>query len=98
MAKARRSRKLEHRAVLNAHRKHYDALLEFQGGGCAICGRPPGKRRHALDHDHKSMELRGILCTACNMRLTGRHTVEWLQRAADYLQNPPWSRFKEEGR
>lgn len=93
--KKRRSRKSEHRALLNAHRKYYDALLEFQGGGCAICGREPGERRHPLDHDHKAMVLRGILCTACNRRLTNRHTIEWLIAALDYLTNPPWERFKE---
>lgn len=96
MAKGRRrSRKAEHRALLNANRKHYDAVLEFQGGGCAICGKPPGERRHPLDHDHKAMVMRGILCTACNRRLTTRHTVEWLIGALEYLSNPPWERFKE---
>jgi len=48
-----------------------------------------------MDHDHKTMELRGLLCAACNMRLSGRHTVAWLRAAADYLESPPWRRMKE---
>ena len=96
--KKRRSRAAEHRSVLRAHRHVYEPLLAFQGGGCAICGKPPNpKRRHALDHDHKAMELRGILCTACNMRLSDRHTVEWLTKAAEYLTNSPYKRFLQEG-
>ena len=91
-----RSRRTEHRAVVRAHRKFYDALLEFQGGGCAICGKPPNpERRHALDHDHKTMLLRGILCTVCNRRLTSRLTADWLRKAADYLDNPPFAKMQE---
>lgn len=30
----------------------YDSQLEKQGGGCAICGTPPGARRLHVDHDH----------------------------------------------
>lgn len=29
-----------------------DALFESQGNVCKICGRPPGKYRLRLDHDH----------------------------------------------
>jgi hypothetical protein len=90
----RPTRKSQHRALLRAHRGIYPELLEFQGGGCAICGRPPNpERRHALDHDHKTMQLRGILCTICNMRLTDRITPEWLRAAAAYLENPPFARM-----
>lgn len=46
-----------------------------------------------MDHDHKSMELRGLLCTSCNMRLSDRHTIAWLRAALDYLENPPWRRL-----
>jgi hypothetical protein len=39
------------------------------------------------------MQLRGILCTSCNMRLTDRITPEWLRAAAAYLENPPFARM-----
>lgn len=30
----------------------YDRQLGKQGGGCGVCGRPPGDRRLHVDHDH----------------------------------------------
>lgn len=30
----------------------YDRQLAEQGGGCAVCGKPPGTRRLHVDHDH----------------------------------------------
>ena len=95
--KGRRSRASEHRAFIRAHRKFYDALLELQGGTCAICGKPPGERRHALDHDHKPpMRLLGILCFRCNAALRYWVTPEWLRAAADYLENPPFERLEKD--
>lgn len=49
----------------------YDAMLETQGGGCAICGKMPeehGARLH-VDHDHETDEVRGLLCRNCNAGL-----------------------------
>lgn len=45
----------------------YDAMLEGQGYVCAICQSPPGKRRLAVDHDHQTGAIRGLLCFKCNM-------------------------------
>ncbi len=47
----------------------YDALLEKQGGVCAICGKPelhPRFRFLSVDHDHKTEKIRGLLCFRCN--------------------------------
>jgi hypothetical protein len=83
---ARRRQALKHRQLLNKHRKEYDRLLKAQGGGCAICGRPPSdKRRLDLDHDHKLMFIRGLLCVRCNRVLASWITAEWLLKAAEYL-------------
>ena len=57
-----------------------ERLLERQQGACGICRRPwlacpPAKRtkfeQHFLqhlciDHDHKTGQIRGLLCNACN--------------------------------
>lgn len=46
----------------------YDALVEKQGGVCAVCGRVGVRRRKFLDvdHCHTCDEIRGALCTDCN--------------------------------
>ena len=48
--------------------KEYTALLETQGGGCAICGGgPTGKQVWlSVDHDHATGVIRGLLCHSCN--------------------------------
>jgi hypothetical protein len=49
----------------------YDRILSEQGGGCAICGDAPrpGARRLAVDHDHGTGQVRGILCHRCNQAI-----------------------------
>jgi hypothetical protein len=43
----------------------FDAMVEAQGGTCAVCD---GKPEH-VDHDHKSGLVRGVLCFNCNQAL-----------------------------
>ena len=51
-----------------------EEMISSQGNGCAICGRDvvisaPGRGRQDLacvDHDHKTGDVRGILCNRCN--------------------------------
>lgn len=65
----------------------YDALLASQGGVCGVCGGPPGKKMYAVDHDHKTGKVRGVLCEKCNrgLGLIG-DTVESAERLLAYLQ------------
>jgi 5-methylcytosine-specific restriction endonuclease McrA len=57
--------------------------IEFQGGGCAICGDPEANH---IDHDHDTGRVRGILCASCNRGL-GQFddSAERLRRAASYI-------------
>ena len=53
----------------------YEAMLEAQGGLCAICEQPETSkrggvvRRLAVDHCHETGEVRGLLCNNCNRAL-----------------------------
>jgi hypothetical protein len=71
--------------------EEYDYLLAAQSGVCAICKNPPKKGKYAVDHDHKTGILRGILCMWCNHKLLGgaREKIELLKAAIIYLEQPP---------
>jgi hypothetical protein len=64
----------------------YEALLDVQRGVCALCMRPPVKNRLAVDHDHETGRIRGLLCAPCNKALgiLGDSTAALL-RAVEYL-------------
>lgn len=67
----------------------YRSLLDAQGGACRICGRvpkPTGKSL-AVDHDHDTGQVRGLICVICN-RAIGQlgDCPAMLRRAADYLE------------
>lgn len=83
----------------------WQALLQAQGGVCAIC---KGKRpTYDVDHDHKlekalremgvdpllatRMSVRGLLCKRCNRRLlpASLDSDVILTAAMDYLGTPP---------
>ena len=77
----------------------YEALLDSQGGGCAICGKPPNMQAHpnqqflAVDHVHDGTpsakkNVRGILCSNCNHGIGKfRDDPALLIRAALYLRS-----------
>lgn len=76
----------------------YDIELAKQGGGCAICGSKDPKNSWGtfnIDHDHRCCKKschacdkcrRGLLCSACNVRLAHIENVEWMKRAVAYLK------------
>lgn len=74
----------------------YDNLYKFQGGKCAICQRATGARRRlAVDHNHATGEVRGLLCSICNKLLgQARDSPEFFVRAAEYLTAPPFRRMR----
>jgi hypothetical protein len=47
----------------------YELILEAQGGVCAICGGGTSKKHFAVDHNHKTGQVRGLLCARCNSGL-----------------------------
>lgn len=54
-------------------------------GLCAICDRP-SKKNLAVDHDHLTGQIRGLLCLSCNVRLGHLDDVDWLEKAMSYKQ------------
>jgi ribosomal protein S14 len=59
-----------------------------QNGRCGICEKPQSlfRKRLALDHNHKTGQLRGLLCFYCNKRVVGRHTYESASKLLKYLE------------
>jgi len=74
--------------------KWYDAQCASQKGLCAICNEPEkvmirGKPfRLAIDHNHQTGAIRGLLCSPCN-RAIGllKDDPATIRRAADYLES-----------
>lgn len=65
----------------------YAELLVKQNGVCAICAAVPGRRSLAVDHDHRTGKVRGLLCTRCNRSISkfGDDPI-LLRNAAIYLE------------
>jgi Recombination endonuclease VII len=68
--------------------EQYEAMLDRQGGLCAICLKPPKFRRLGVDHDHETERVRGLLCWWCNNRMAvSKNTPDVLRRALAYLES-----------
>lgn len=74
--------------------EQYEALHTAQGGLCAICRRPEEELTLgqpislAVDHDHKTGHIRGLLCKNCNTSIGKmRDDPSQLRAAADYLES-----------
>ena len=76
----------------------YQALYDFQGGTCALCQRATGKtKRLAVDHNHATGQVRGLLCGTCNKILGhAMDDIEFFVRGVEYLFGSPWYRLQQE--
>ncbi len=62
-------------------------LLQKQGALCAICDVPDSQSKLSIDHNHKTQEIRGLLCHDCNTGIAlFDESTKYLQRAIAYLQ------------
>ena len=71
----------------------FGAMEKAQGGGCAICGRQERRTRRgrlarlAVDHDHETGEVRGLLCARCNAAIgLFDDELQILENAVEYLR------------
>ena len=101
-AKNQRTPKAKIQRTINA-RKHwlkasynftetdYTNLVKLHDNKCAICftDRPRHKsHKWAIDHDHITGKVRGILCHRCNMALGGfKDSTSMLKSAIVYLES-----------
>jgi hypothetical protein len=86
-----RRRRLRWRSLMRKYgltQHEYEAMVVWQRGACGVCA----QRVTALvvDHDHRSEEVRGLLCPRCNLALGGfDDEVARCDRAAAYLEAQP---------
>lgn len=73
----------------------YRRLFRLQRGRCAVCRRRQRDRRLAVDHDHETGEVRGLLCLGCNHEVLGgiggdtSKALPIARALVMYLENPP---------
>jgi hypothetical protein len=73
----RRNRNRRRAAAHGLSLTEYDMLVSKQGNRCAICLQPETSvdqrqglvRALAIDHDHDTGEVRGLLCSRCNLAI-----------------------------
>lgn len=73
--------------------EQWEAMFESQGRACGICPAttPTKDRFWALDHNHATGKVRGILCMHCNVGIGQfKDDPQRLRRAADYLERTGW--------
>ena len=64
----------------------YDTMLAEQNNSCAICNKTVGGNLF-VDHDHKTGEVRGLLCNGCNSGLGMlKDNLDLLRSAVLYLE------------
>lgn len=72
----------------------YKKIFKEQDGKCKICGKMEARKRKDgelynlhIDHDHKTLEVRGLLCNRCNICLGLVHDdIELFNKMIDYLE------------
>lgn len=86
----------------NITKKDYDDLFKAQDGRCYLCRRRSIRVPLAVDHDHKTGEVRGLLCPdpeyGCNLKILARFDADpdpiaMALRLVEYLRNPPARRI-----
>lgn len=74
-------------------REEYENLVEEQKNVCRICGNPETSTRNgnvrllAVDHNHTTGKVRGLLCSRCNVGLGYfKDDPELLEKAIEYIR------------
>lgn len=95
-AKGKRKRENNRETTLASQRKwrfkitheEYKSISKEQNHVCAICGGIDNGRSLAVDHNHSTGYIRGLLCRRCNQGIGSfGENIELLQKAILYLQH-----------
>lgn len=89
-----RNRHNQLKAIHGISLNDYNSMLEKQNNVCNICfnvevsvSRYKTVKRLAVDHDHITGEIRGLLCHNCNLGLGNfKDNIQYLINAVDYLK------------
>ena len=71
--------------------EEYEELFTKQNGVCAICDKPENLTKDgklhtlAVDHNHETLHIRGLLCMNCNTRLGYFEGKGLLTKMVSYL-------------
>lgn len=79
----------KHKQATNISSTHRKDLLEEQNYSCAICGVQEEEltKKLAVDHNHETNVVRGLLCNGCNLGLGQfKDSVVLLSFAIEYLE------------
>lgn len=86
---AKRRHNYKHRYKITV--EEYNIIYEKQSGACAICDTPETLTKdgklHALavDHNHETGHVRGLLCMSCNTKLGYFESKNLLTKMVAYL-------------
>ena len=94
IVRARYSRNLWYKTKFGIGLDEYEQLYVEQDGKCRICGSTEISERNgtrktlAVDHDHETKKVRGLLCESCNLGLGKfRDNISILECALKYLKD-----------
>lgn len=77
-----------YRRAYNLTTKQVDQMIADRNGLCDICGLPEKiEKRLSVDHSHKTGQVRGMLCTNCNVGIARfNDSPELMRVAALYME------------
>lgn len=85
---ALRQRSYRLKRLFHIDLNEYNRLFQIQGGKCKLCDIHQSSLgvSLAVDHDHTTGKIRGLLCTTCNRALgLFKDSPELLDKARQYL-------------
>ncbi len=85
---AKRTRNYHIKQAFGLTEEQYNSLFIQQNGQCFLCGDHQSilTKKLAVDHDHKTGRVRGLLCSFCNTGLGFfKDDILLLERAIKYL-------------